>query len=334
MYKVKLSFPYDWWDLMRQTPKSSGIWGDYHFYINQEIDECDFWIVYDHLLKSTESVKCPKENIFLITGEPFVIQQYHPSFTDQFARVITCQTEIKHPQVTYSHQGQPWFVGARYKGGGKFSDFSKSYDELMATTLVKKSRNISIITSSRQSTDGHKKRYEFAMAIKDYFGNDIDLFGQGVNNFEDKWDVLADYKYSIAIENCVCPDLITEKLCDCYLAHTFPFYYGCPNVTDYFDAKSFQSIDIQNLDSSKRTIENILNNPSHYDIHLPEILKAKEKYLNNFNIFPLIVSFIENLPQRNNVKLLNTMYNNPLAQMSLPRRAWKKVYYFFHGMAN
>jgi hypothetical protein len=169
----------------------------------------------------------------------------------------------------------------------------KSYDELMALAEVPKTKKISMITSNKTMNDGHKKRLEFCFKLKDYFGSAIDLYGRGIRDFDDKWDVLAPYEYSIAIENDVVPHWMTEKLYDCFLAHTFPIYYGCPNIAEYFNSKAFETIDIHNLDDSKKTIEKILNTPGHYVQHLPDIKAAKIRYLEHYNIFPLIIELIE-----------------------------------------
>ena len=58
------------------------------------------------------------------------------------------------------HTGTPWFV-------------NKSYDELVVLNekLAEKTKKISIITSNKLVTDGHKKRFEFAMKLKEYFMN-------------------------------------------------------------------------------------------------------------------------------------------------------------------
>ena len=65
--KVKLTNEYPDWPLLRQTPSSSGILGDYHFFVNQDIPECDYWVVIDSLLKTEETI-CPPENKILLTG--------------------------------------------------------------------------------------------------------------------------------------------------------------------------------------------------------------------------------------------------------------------------
>jgi len=41
--------------------------------------------------------------------------------------------------------------------------------------------------------------------------------------------------FSLIIENQRLPNYITEKLVDCIISKTVPLYFGCPNVSDYFD---------------------------------------------------------------------------------------------------
>ena len=280
-FKVKLTFPYKW-PLMRQTPNWSGIWGDYEFLIDDSLNECDFWIVFSkHELKK-EFVRCPPENIILLTWEPFSIEQFSEMFLKQFALVITTQREINHQNVKFNLCGHPWFVG-------------KSYDELMAMKPIEKTKKISVITSNKVLTDGHKKRLEFVYKLKDYFKDEMDLFGRGINDFNDKWDVLATYKYSITIENSKQNDYLTEKFFDCHLAFTYPLYYGCPNAEKYFSPNSFSRIDIEDFHGSVKALETILGNNSHYQNHLQYILPERIKILNTYNLFPMLVSYMEGL---------------------------------------
>ncbi|PSF36743.1 hypothetical protein C7H19_12295 [Aphanothece hegewaldii CCALA 016] len=281
MINVKLTFPFPDWPILRQTPNGSGTWENYQFFVNQEIEECDYWVVFDQLLQK-EQTKCSPENIIFITGEPPTIKTYNNNFLKQFATIITCQRNITHPHVIYSQQGHPWFVG-------------KTYDELQSNLSIQKTKLLSIITSDKLFTDGHKKRYEFAMKLKDYFGDAIDLYGRGIKDFNDKWEVLAPYKYSIAIENLVLEDWLTEKLPDCFLAETFPFYYGCPNVGSYFQSNSFQLIDINDFKSSIKLIEEKIFNSSHYSSCQHSLIDSKNRYLANYSFFALIANTINKL---------------------------------------
>ena len=61
--------------------------------------------------------------------------------------------------------------------------------------------------------------------------------------------------FSIVVENKKLPNYFTEKVVDCFLAHTFPLYHGCSNFKEFFDKDSFETIDINNFDSSVNTIK-------------------------------------------------------------------------------
>lgn len=284
MIKIKLTIyeysPVTKKYFLRQTPASSGEWGDFQFFINEKIDKCDYWVVFDRLPKK-ESAKCLRENLIFIAGESSSIKKYDEKFLNQFSKIITCQRGIKHPKTYHMAPGHSWFP-------------KKSYDELCGNDKVEKSRLISVVVSNKSGTPGHKKRLEFCLNLKKYFGNKIDIFGRGINEFDDKWDALAPYKYSIAIENSVETDWMTEKIGDCFTSLTFPFYYGCPNIDKYYDQDSYQLIDIDDFEKSCNAIERIINNENHYDQHLKSLIKSKNKYLNQYSLIPLIANFIKN----------------------------------------
>ncbi len=65
MKKVKFSVNGNW-PMLRQLPNSSPVFKNYHFYINEEVEECDYWFVYNYLNNKSENVFCPEENLILI----------------------------------------------------------------------------------------------------------------------------------------------------------------------------------------------------------------------------------------------------------------------------
>ena len=79
---------------------------------------------------------------------------------------------------------------------------------------------------------------------------EFDLFGRGFTPLADKWDGLAPYRYSIAVENYRGPDYWTEKIADCFLSWTMPIYYGCTNITDYFPPEAMVLIDIDDIEEA------------------------------------------------------------------------------------
>ncbi len=95
--------------------------------------------------------------------------------------------------------------------------------------------------------------------LKGHFKNRLDWFTKGENTFiEDKWEGLSEYKYSIAIENSMHSGYFTEKITDCFLAGTMPFYWGCPDIKNFFDDRSFILIDRNDFMSSISIIEDAM----------------------------------------------------------------------------
>lgn len=292
MIKIKLTTSSPQWPLARQTPGSKGKWGDCIFYINQEIETCDFWVVYDDLPK-IEKCFCPPENTILFTGEPPSVKRYYPDYARQFGTVVTCQRHLKHDNAIYHQQALPWHVGRRQLNHRNLS-WSKDYDELTGIKEFQKDRLISVITSDKAYTHGHRKRVEFVRDLASYFSPGLEVYGRGINEIEDKWDAIAPYKYHIVLENGAYPDYWTEKLSDTYLAGAFPFYYGCPNLLDYFQEGSFMRIPLDAQQASKM-IEQALNNKL-YERSISQVFGARELVLNRYNLFAEIQNLCKNSP--------------------------------------
>jgi len=49
--------------------------------------------------------------------------------------------------------------------------------------------------------------------------------------------------YSISIESTQEKNYITEKLIDCLITKTIPVYWGCPNVSDFFDTSYWLTVE-------------------------------------------------------------------------------------------
>ena len=280
MYIVKLTFNYDW-PIFRQTPQNLGIWGDYKFVIDSNLKECDYWIIYTEYKLVKEQCICNKENIFFIPGEGVnTCVKYPKAFLSQFGKIITVQREIQGKNVVHYQGANPWFV-------------EKTYDELMNYEIPEKKKLISIISSDKAFTPGHIKRLEFAKRIKDYFGDDIDFFGRGLNTFDRKWDTLAPYKYHIAIENDFCEDYFTEKLFDPIFANSYPFYFGCPNLELYVTKGAFTRIDINNFEESVAIIERVIKSDMTYNSFTENAHEYRNDLLNVHQLFPMVCKFMD-----------------------------------------
>jgi len=125
--KVKLTYPYESWPLARQTPGQSLLWGNIQFFINPKEELAfDYWVVFAYSPKRDNAL-CAPQNTLFITTEPASIYRYNKRFLNQFAHVISCQSQIKHSHLHLGCQGHPWFV-------------EKSYDELIKQTQVEKTK--------------------------------------------------------------------------------------------------------------------------------------------------------------------------------------------------
>ncbi|QNM86250.1 hypothetical protein H9W90_03780 [Polaribacter pectinis] len=278
---VKLTYNYNW-PIFRQTPNNSQIWGNYKFVIDNNLKECDYWVIYsDHNLLP-EKVLCNPNNIIFISGEGKTTSPvYGQKFLDQFALIVTVNREIRHKNIIFKQTGLPWFI-------------NKTFDDLNQNIIPEKKKLISVISSNKTITEGHRKRLAFVKKLKIHFGDNLDIFGRGFLEIEDKWEALADYKYSIAIENDYCLDYVTEKFFDCLYSNTFSFYYGCPNLETYISPNSFARIDIDNLTESIKVIENTIED-STYEKNDSTLLKEKLKSINEHQFFPFIAGILDNI---------------------------------------
>lgn len=330
MYKVKLSINAPTAGLLRQTPGSCSIWGDYKFYINQEIDECDFWVVFSKGEKKNETTKVSPNNLIFITGEPEPIYHYDKRFIKQFGKIISCRRDINHADLIFSQPAQPWHLGRIVNPDGTFTflrdyNFFKNNDQ-----ISNKKKLLSVISSNRAFTKGHKDRIRFVHQLKEHFGDRLDLFGRGIHEIEDKWDSLADYKYHIALENCSVYDYWSEKLADSYLAGAFPFYYGCRNLNKYFPEGSYVSIDINSPARAIKVIEEAMAKDV-FENSLSLLRDAKRMVLDEYNIFSLIARTCDGLdasrPKSKVVLRHELSYFDPWKVPMLLKRTYYKALY-------
>ena len=124
--------------------------------------------------------------------------------------------------------------------------------------IFKKSKNLSIISSGKKITHGHRLRHEI---INMYRENFTDILGGGYNPINYKLSALKDYRFSVIIENDNSNDFFSEKLIDCLVTGTIPVYYGTKNIGKYFDLDGF--IVINDVDDFNRILP--LLNEDYYN---------------------------------------------------------------------
>ena len=101
--------------------------------------------------------------------------------------------------------------------------------------LYKKTKNISLIASKQNRCSGHKLRHEIVKNLDPSI--EVDLWGKAYKPFPYGGKVLplAQYRYSIVVENSRFPKYFADVIIDCFRTGTVPVYWGCPNIDKYFD---------------------------------------------------------------------------------------------------
>lgn len=296
-YKVKLT-PYrkELGDIMlRQTPNEAGysIDGRYQFLLDDNITEADFWVVQGKGLRKNEVCNVAPENTIFLSTEPRSVLNYPKKYLKQFGLISTCQNNVKHPNVILDFPVLPWYIGFQEANDGTVS-YTMNYDKLSTGAPVVKTKLISVITSNKAFTKGHLERIEFVEKLKKYYGDKLDVYGHGFNSFDDKWDVLAPYKYHIVLENSSQDYYWTEKLSDTYLSESYPFYYGCTNIEKYIPADSLTLIDIHNLEDAISKIDEAIKQDLWVKEH-NKIMQCKHLMLTSYNMFEHIAQLCDRL---------------------------------------
>jgi hypothetical protein len=204
-------------------------------------------------------------------------------FLDQFGCIVSPYKleNFSGIQVNTVTTGLFWWYGMNMDGHNPGKFFLK-YDDIRSENYPDKYKILSTITSSKSFLPGHKKRLDLVYSVKEFFGEQMDLFGHGINPISDKRDGLIPYKYHLAVENSLYPHYWTEKLSDPLLARCVVFYSGALEIDKYFSNKSVIPIDINDIDRTIKIINNVIKENSN---PIREIEESRIKILDDFN-FP------------------------------------------------
>lgn len=281
--------------MSRLFPGGETIWGECRFFFEREERDYDWLVVYDDLPPrkgerfsiATEELACPKSRTLLITTEPAPIKLYGDVYLAQFGHVLTSQEPwvVRHPGAIFSQPALVWFYGRATP---------LSYDQLVSSPPKHKTADLSTICSAKRQTHTlHHARYEFTQKLRVLLP-DLEVYGHGVRPIVDKSEALDSYRYHIAVENHVCRHHWTEKLSDAFLGLCLPFYYGCPNATDYFPADSLIAIDIADPEGAARCIRAAIRH-GEYERRLPAIREARRLVLERYGLFATVADIVARL---------------------------------------
>ncbi|XP_078041671.1 alpha-(1,3)-fucosyltransferase 10 [Augochlora pura] len=99
-------------------------------------------------------------------------------------------------------------------------------------------------------------------------------------NSEDFLFFIANYKFTIAFENAVCKDYITEKLWRPLIVGSVPVYYGSPSFKDWLpnNMSAISVLDFKDPKSLANFLNNLANNETEYNKYL------SHKLIDNYEV--------------------------------------------------
>jgi hypothetical protein len=285
--RIALFFHSPEWPLARQTPGGAMRWGAAAFTLNPAGGRFDACAVFDGL-RGEAAIECPPDRTLFIAGEPPALKRYKEAFLAQFHAVVSGHPQLAHPRRVRDQQALPWHIGVRKEGRGGTATLD--YDALKAAPPAAKPKLLSVISSSARVTHGHRQRHVFVARLKQHFGDRLDVFGRGVNEVADKAEAILPYRFHIALENSQSPDYWTEKLADAFLGRAFPFYWGCPNLAEYFPPEAYEPIDLYDPAAAVRAIENAIAG-GRDAASAAAVEAARTLVLDRYNLFAVLAGF-------------------------------------------
>ena len=172
--------------------------------------------------------------------------------------------------------------------------WNKTYD---------KKHQVSHLAGKLQKTYGHSLRHELLARQNEIKIDKVFHHTYGDrNNIEDarigKVDVFAPSQYSVAIENTQHRGYFTEKILDLFLLKTIPVYWGCSNISDFFNPQGI--IYITSIDEAIYKLNNILD-ADYYNKVLPAIEENHKKALQYVDYEQNIVDYITKVFTENEI---------------------------------
>ena len=238
LVNVVSQIPPEVWD--RELPPGSR----YSFVHSEEPLQADIHVIYGQRRRLV--VPNNPERIIFIAFEPPEIRRYN-------LKVLGAYGAVAGPRFAYLAEVPrfapldavaPWWVGTsaggenHYENVGSPAKISRTDLETGFFPAIEK---VSTIVSNKARTPFQQQRLRLVDYLLRHLSS-FEAFGLAHSRVEDKSEVLASYRYHLAIENSSHEAYWTEKLADPLLMDNYVFYFGDPLVGDRFDSSSIQTV--------------------------------------------------------------------------------------------
>jgi GR25 family glycosyltransferase involved in LPS biosynthesis len=158
----------------------------------------------------------------------------------------------------------------------------------------KKDEVVSIFSHKLNDT-GHQLRVAFAKT------QNIQIYGRenyhevsnymGVVPEDNRFNVYSKYKYCLAVENNFEMNYASEKIWEPILCECLPFYWGCPNLEDYIDPRTFVRLPLEDPAQAASIMQNALLEDL-WSKRIDIIRETKKKILTRLGFFPTLTKII------------------------------------------
>jgi hypothetical protein len=265
----------------------------------------DFTIVFGKT--NWDTIETPKEKTFYISQEPLWSPNQPKDGIHDYCSKILISDKLEYPdREEYIETLLPMF----YAGRGE-NDYREEWDwsSKLKDKDYSKNKSVSIIVrkdtyshyNHLQNPNTNKINYEERtnLGIELSKDNRIDVYGtywvsNGENIKGEVWNKhvgLDDYKFSVACENTIQKNYISEKFWDAVLTNTIPIYLGCSNINELIPDNCYISLNNMTMDEMVNKVKSIVDNESNlYEQYSDNIKKLKEDFFINpkYNIWERI----------------------------------------------
>jgi len=209
------------------------------------------------------------------------------------------------------------FLPMLYAGRGE-NDHRPEFDwskKIKNRTYVK-TKNVSMIVTKNGSHHGcqipnpetssinYEQRTNLGIRLSS--NENIDIYGtywenNGKNIKGEVWNKhlgLDEYKFSVACENSIQKNYVSEKFWDAVLTETIPIYLGCNNIAEYIPQNCFIYLNGKNLEEMTDIINDVLSNPDEcYNKYIKNVLRLKQDFFISmeYNLWEKIKKEIKNV---------------------------------------
>lgn len=157
-----------------------------------------------------------------------------------------------------------------------------------AVNVSRKQERVSCLTGTKELTPAHTYRkllYNSQLSLnisvpitwfRSSKGPALPNFGNNPMVGDSKDPLFLDYQFSVVIENCRLNNYFTEKLLDCLITKTIPIYYGCPNISNWFDTRGWIILETMSVQEFRRKCTRLPNYAAHINVINENFERAKQ----------------------------------------------------------